>query len=235
MNLSSEKLEISHLFNNIASHYDFLNHFLSFGIDKYWRRKMIHIISHISETKILDVACGTGDCSIEAVKQGAKQVIGIDISDEMLKIATHKAEKKLLSNKLQFISGSALQIPFDNQSFDVVMVAFGVRNFANLEKGLKEIYRVLRKNGIVVILEFSMPTNVFFGWIYRIYFYHILPFFGGVISGNKKAYQYLAQSVTAFPQRDEFLKILSNCGFQSVKKIKLSCGIAHLYLGTVAL
>lgn len=225
------KNEITDLFNNIAPKYDFLNHFLSFGIDKWWRKKAIKTMGNLNHQLVLDVACGTGDFAFEAIKQGAKQVVGIDISQEMLHIAIQKAKKKNLSEKMQFQLGSSHEIPFDNQSFDVATVAFGVRNFAYLEQGLSEIFRVLRENGTAVILEFSMPTNSLFAWIYKIYFFRFLPFIGGLISNNKKAYQYLPQSVASFPKGNDFLNILSNCGFKNREKIKLSFGIAHIYIG----
>lgn len=227
-----EKEGIKELFNKIAPRYDFLNHFLSFGIDKIWRTKAIRLIPDISNCeKILDVACGTGDFSFEAIKQGAKNVIGYDISEEMLKIAEQKAKKRDLLNKINFQLGNSSIFPFENQTFDAVIIAFGVRNFENRNDELKEILRVLKNNGLLLILEFSMPENWFFRTIYKFYFFKILPFFGGLFSGNKKAYQYLPNSVETFPQGDEFLKVLSEIGFKNRQKKRLSFGIAHIYLG----
>lgn len=227
-----KKEGIKELFNKIAPRYDFLNHFLSFGVDKIWRTKAIRLIPDISNCgKILDVACGTGDFSFEAIKQGAKNVMGYDISEEMLKIAEQKAKKRDLLNKINFQLGNSSIFPFENQTFDAVIIAFGVRNFENRNEELKEILRVLKNNGLLLILEFSMPENWFFRTIYKFYFFKILPFFGCLFSGNKKAYQYLPNSVETFPQGDEFLKVLSEIGFKNRQKKRLSFGIAHIYLG----
>ncbi|MDD4847266.1 MAG: bifunctional demethylmenaquinone methyltransferase/2-methoxy-6-polyprenyl-1,4-benzoquinol methylase UbiE [Bacteroidales bacterium] len=230
MQITDVKMDIAHLFDRIAPHYDFLNHFLSFGIDKYWRKKAIRQLSPLKSCYLLDVACGTGDLAFEAIKQGAKQVKGIDISEEMLKIAVKKNNQKFHYDNLSFQQGSSHEIPFPNESFDAVTVAFGVRNFAHLEIGLHEIFRVLKDNATLLILEFSMPENRLMACCYKIYFHRFLPILGGCISGDKKAYQYLPHSVMEFPQGNDFLKILSKIGFSSFRKIKLSCGIAHIYI-----
>lgn len=225
-----EKQNIEHLFNSIAPHYDFLNHFLSFGIDRYWRKRAIQTIPHLEHCTLLDVASGTGDFAIEAIKQGANNVVGIDISEEMLKIAVQKTDKKKLSDRLSFQKESCHHLSFSDQSFDVVTVAFGIRNVEHLEQSLREIYRVLKKNGTVVILEFAIPKNKFIAWIYTVYFFRWLPFVGGLISGEKKAYRYLPASVVEFPQGEDFLKLLRGNGFRNTKKIKLSSGIAYIYM-----
>lgn len=178
----------------------------------------------------MDVACGTGDFSFEAIKQGAKNLVGYDISEEMLKIAEQKAKKRNLSDKFTFILGENNTLPFENQYFDAVIIAFGIRNFENRAQGLNEIFRILKNNGLLLILEFSMPKNRLFRGLYKFYFFKIFPFFGELISGNKKAYQYLPESVETFPQGDEFLKVLSNFGFTKTQKKSLSFEIAHIYL-----
>lgn len=230
MQVSELKMDIAHLFNRIAPKYDFLNHFLSFGIDHYWRKKTIHQLHNISECEILDVACGTGDLSFEAMRQGARKVIGIDISAEMLKIAMQKKEKKYHSSNISFEEGDGSAIPFLEQSFDAVTVAFGIRNFLHVEQGLHEFFRVLKSNGTLLILEFSMPKNSFIAKAYKIYFHRFLPFIGGIISGDRQAYRYLPESVAAFPHGDAFMQLLYKVGFEQVKSIPLSFGIAQIYV-----
>lgn len=232
MQFSEIKMEIAHLFNRIAPHYDFLNHFLSLGIDKSWRRKAIRRLSNISDCEILDVATGTGDFAFEALKQGAKKIVGIDISEEMLKLAIRKNEQKYNSDKVSFQMGSSSEIAFPDESFDAVTVAFGVRNFAQARQSLHEIFRVLKPNGTLLILEFSMPENFLVASIYKIYFHRFLPLIGSWISGDKQAYHYLPDSVAAFPQSDVFMKNLSDVGFVPDENFRLSGGIAHIYKAT---
>lgn len=183
-----------------APKYDLLNHLLSMGIDKSWRKKAMKVVGAGRKDLVLDIACGTGDFSIEALKHGVKRVVGADISENMLAVAREKAKAKGLSDQLDFQFGDSENLTFDSNTFDAVTVAFGVRNFEHLELGLTEMCRVLKPGGKVVILEFSTPEHFPMKQLYNFYFKHILPFVGGVISGNRKAYEYLPASVFAFPQ-----------------------------------
>ena len=201
----AKKEVVQDIFNNIAPKYDLLNHLLSMNIDKGWRRKAMSCIGEQEKGCLLDVACGTGDFSIAAHRAGVKQVTGIDISENMVKIGKKKVGD--------------------------LHLAFGVRNFEHLELGLQEMYRVLKTGGKVIILEFSMPEHFPMKQLYRFYFCHILPTIGGWISGNKGAYTYLPESVMKFPQGETFLQIMRDCGFQHPVRRKLSFGIASLYVG----
>jgi demethylmenaquinone methyltransferase/2-methoxy-6-polyprenyl-1,4-benzoquinol methylase len=227
----ADKRYVSTMFDNIAEKYDFLNHFLSFGVDKYWRRRLVKEIKRCNPQNILDIATGTGDMAIALTKTKAKQIIGIDISKKMLEKGQQKIKKKHLENriKLQYSDGESLE--FDDNFFDAVTVAFGVRNFENIDNGLKEIYRTLKQNGMAAILEFSMPKNFIVRKFYCLYFFYILPFFGKLFSKNKYAYSYLPQSVKTFPKREEFLQRLQAAGFNQVRRISLTFGIAEIYIG----
>ncbi len=230
--LTDKRTAVREMFDSIAWRYDFLNHFLSFGIDRYWRRKAIKIISEFAvNPKILDVATGTGDLAIEAMKINPDKVTGIDISQEMLKIGRDKINKKGLSGKVELISGDSEQIAFPDNSFDVAMVAFGVRNFSDPLKGLSEMRRILLPGGMVMVLEFSKPTTFPFRQIYRFYFLNILPLFGMFFSKDKKAYRYLPDTVMKFPDNQEFVKIMSGAGFRGIKQHKLTFGVASIYTG----
>lgn len=226
----AKKEAVKEIFNDIAPKYDLLNHFLSLNIDKSWRRKAIGYIRQEEKGELLDVACGTGDFSIAAYRAGVRKVTGIDISANMVAIGQKKvAELGLPHITLQ--AGDSEQIEFEDGHFDVVTVAFGVRNFEHLEVGLKEMQRVLKKGGKVIVLEFSMPEYFPMKQFYRFYFRHILPVLGGWISGNKGAYTYLPESVMKFPQGKQFLEILKECGFGQVMQRKLTFGIASIYVG----
>lgn len=218
------------MFDNISSNYDFLNHFLSFGIDNIWRRKTIKIVAENNPKLILDVATGTGDLAFAAQKRiNPDKIIGLDLSNGMLEVGRSKIEKRNLNDKLEFIQGDSENLPFENQYFDTVMVSFGVRNFENLNKGLSEIFRVLKKEGKIVILEFSKPKIFPIKQSYHIYSKFILPVFGSLISKDKSAYHYLPESVAAFPEGDGFLNELKKVGFINLKLNKLSGGIATIY------
>lgn len=218
------------MFDNISSNYDFLNHFLSFGIDNIWRRKTIKIVAENNPKLILDVATGTGDLAFAAQKRiNPDKIIGLDLSNGMLEVGRSKIEKRNLNDKLEFIQGDSENLPFENQYFDTVMVSFGVRNFENLNKGLSEIFRVLKKEGKIVILEFSKPKTFPIKQSYHIYSKFILPVFGSLISKDKSAYHYLPESVAAFPEGDGFLNELKKVGFINLKLNKLSGGIATIY------
>lgn len=227
----AKKEAVQGIFNDIAPSYDRLNHFLSMNIDKKWRRKAIRCLQGNDKEKLLDVACGTGDFSIAASQAGVSQIIGIDISEKMLEIGRKKVKAAGLAAKIDLRYGDSERMEFADETFDAVTVAFGVRNFEHLEIGLKEMYRVLKQEGKVVILEFSMPRHFPMRQLYRFYFRHILPMVGGWISGNKGAYVYLPESVSRFPQGDEFLQILSACGFKRTFQRRLTFGVASLYVG----
>jgi demethylmenaquinone methyltransferase/2-methoxy-6-polyprenyl-1,4-benzoquinol methylase len=230
----AKKENIRRLFNNIAPKYDFLNHLLSFNIDKIWRCKAIKYIKKQNLERVLDIACGTGDFSFLAVKHGAKELIGVDISENMFNIATEKATKKGVSGKVSFRYGDSEQLEFPDGYFSAVIVAFGVRNFENLSLGLSEMYRVLRSGGQVVILEFSRPDIFPMKQLYGFYFKNILPRLGGAISGDKSAYEYLPNSVLFFPQGEEFLELMSCVGFTDLSQKRLTFGISTIYVGAKA-
>ncbi len=228
----SKKKQVEEMFDNISSNYDFLNHFLSFGIDNIWRKKTIKVVSEDNPKLILDVATGTGDLALAAQKAiNPDKIIGLDLSNGMLNIGRTKIEKRKLKEKLEFIQGDSENLPFEDQYFDAVMVSFGVRNFENLNKGISEIFRVLKKNGKIVVLEFSKPKKFPIKQTYFIYSKYFLPLFGSLISKDKSAYHYLPESVEAFPEGPDFLEKLREIGFLNLKLKKLSGGIATIYSG----
>nr|WP_320120590.1 bifunctional demethylmenaquinone methyltransferase/2-methoxy-6-polyprenyl-1,4-benzoquinol methylase UbiE [uncultured Marinifilum sp.] len=227
-----KKAQVALMFNNIARKYDLLNHLLSMGIDKLWRRKAVKLLKPLQPKRILDIATGTGDFALANLKLNPDKVIGIDISTEMLAVGRTKIAKKNLSHKIELFEGDSENIQFKDNSFDAITVAFGVRNFENLEKGLQEMNRVVRPGGKVVVLEFSKPRNFPVKQIYNFYFFRILPFWGKLVSKDASAYTYLPESVDAFPDGEAFLKIYKRCGFVETKQIKLSFGIASIYMGT---
>ena len=228
----SKKKQVEEMFDNISPNYDFLNHFLSFGIDNIWRKKTIKVVSEDNPKLILDVATGTGDLALAAQKAiNPDKIIGLDLSNGMLNIGRVKIEKRKLKEKLEFIQGDSENLPFEDQYFDAVMVSFGVRNFENLNKGISEIYRVLKTNGKIIVLEFSKPKNFPIKQTYFIYSKYILPTFGSLISKDKSAYHYLPESVEAFPEGEDFLEKLREIGFSNLKLQKLSGGIATIYSG----
>lgn len=226
----SKKKQIEKMFDNISAKYDFLNHFLSFGIDHVWRRKTINLIAEKNPEFILDVATGTGDLAFAAEKKlKIKKIVGLDISNGMLEVGREKIKKKSLQSKLEFIQGDSENIPFENDFFDAVMVSFGVRNFENLNKGLKEIIRVLKPSGGIYVLEFSKPKKFPIKQLFYLYSKFILPFLGSLISKDKSAYHYLPASVDAFPEGEEFIHQLRKVGFSSSSFKPLSGGISTLY------
>jgi demethylmenaquinone methyltransferase / 2-methoxy-6-polyprenyl-1,4-benzoquinol methylase len=230
----SKKEQVASMFNNIAQHYDFLNHFLSFGIDKCWRRKAIKEVGKINPKKIIDIATGTGDLAFAALRLKPESIAGIDISEEMLAIAKQKLDKRQTSASIHFEKGDSENISFPDNTFDAATVAFGVRNFEDLDKGLSEINRVLRKGGKLVVLEFSKPRNYLFNKLYRFYSFKIIPFFGKLFSKDDRAYKYLPESVNAFPDGERFLEHMSNVGFNNLTFKPLTFGIATLYTGIKA-
>jgi len=228
---SGKKEQVTAMFNNIANRYDFLNHFLSLGIDKIWRKKAINCLRDISAQHILDVATGTADLAIESMRLKPEQVIGIDISDQMLAVGKQKIKIKKLEHIISLQKGDSENIPFPESFFDAITVAFGVRNFENLEKGLSEMFRVLKPNGRAVILEFSKPFNFPVKQIYTFYFKAILPFVGRIISNDKSAYTYLPDSVMQFPEKEDFINKLKSVGYNDCSYKSLSFGIATIYIG----
>lgn len=232
-NFKSEKrIAVESMFDSIAWRYDFLNHFLSFGIDHLWRRRAIRIIAKsYKNPHILDVATGTGDLAIAAMKLKPKKISGIDISEKMLEIGRTKINKKGMEGTIELLSGDSENIPFPDDTFDVAMVAFGVRNFSDPLKGLCEMKRVIKHDGLIMVLEFSKPSGFPFRPVYNFYFLHILPFFGKLFSKDKAAYNYLPDSVMKFPDNERFLRLLADAGFSNTNQIKLTGGVASIYTG----
>lgn len=225
----SKKEQVSEMFDNISGKYDFLNHFFSAGIDKRWRKKAIGELAELNPKKILDVATGTGDFAFEAMKLNPDKLVGIDISDGMLEVGRKKISARGLEKSMEFKNADSEAIPFSDNQFDAVTVSFGVRNFQNLETGLKEILRVLKPGGKVVILEFSKPKRFPLKQAYFAYFRLIMPTIGKIVSKDKQAYGYLRQSVLAFPEGSEFESILAKLGFRSQKTLPVTGGIASIY------
>lgn len=219
------------MFNSIAGKYDFLNHFLSAGIDIYWRRQAIKLLEANKPRTILDIATGTGDFALEALRLQPEKIIGVDISEGMLAVGREKVAKRNLSHKIELRLGDSENLEFAANSFDAATAAFGVRNFENLAQGLREMHRVLKPGGRVVILEFSKPKSFPFKQVYNFYFKHILPVFGKLISKDPSAYTYLPESVQAFPDGPEFIKILEQVGFKSTQWHPLTFGISSIYTG----
>ncbi len=227
----SKKEQIAGMFDDIAYRYDFLNRFLSGGIDITWRKKLIAQLKELNPQNILDVATGTGDVAIMTHRiLKPRKITGIDISEGMLDIGRKKINKLLLNNEIELIQGDSEAINFPDNSFDAVTVAFGVRNFENLEKGLSEIHRVLRPGGKLAIAEFSKPRGLF-KWFYNIYMNVVATRLGKLFSKNREAYQYLHSSVKAFPEGKTFLHILEQVGFKETTLKRLSLGICTIYCG----
>ena len=225
----SKKLQVAKMFDNIAKSYDFLNHSLSFGMDFYWRKKAISKLTN-NPKKILDVATGTADFAIAATKMKEVQIIGIDISEKMLEIGKNKIKQKGLENLIKLQLADSENLPFESRSFDGITAGFGVRNFENLQLGLSEMCRVLKEGGIAVILEPSKPKAFPVKQIYSAYFHYILPFLGRLISKDNRAYNYLPESVDAFPENEKFIEILKEVGFTKAQHLPLTLGIVSLYI-----
>jgi len=222
------------MFDNISHRYDLLNHLLSLGIDILWRKKAIKLLQHQKPKLILDVATGTGDFAIEALVLNPDKVIGVDISSGMLEFGRKKLRRLKLEEKIELQQGDSEKLQFRDNKFDAVIVAFGVRNFEHLEKGLADMFRVLKPGGNVVIVEFSQPRLFPFKQIFSFYFNTILPRIGKTISNDGSAYTYLPESVMAFPQGEEFLQILNNIGFINTQAVPLTFGISSIYQGSKA-
>jgi len=227
----SKKEEVAQMFNNISARYDFLNHFLSLGIDHIWRRKAVNKLREIQPKRILDLATGTGDFAIALLKLNPTQIIGMDISSGMLDVGKNKMKAKNVSHIIDMQLGDSENMPFEDGYFDAVTVGFGVRNYENLEKGLTEMLRVTLSGGKIVILEFSKPKRFPIKQAFGFYSRFIIPFFGKRISKDEKAYAYLPESVAAFPEGKAFTDILSKLGYKQVDATLVSGGIATIYSG----
>ncbi len=219
------------MFDNISRRYDFLNHFLSLGIDRLWRKKAIKLLQPYHPVLILDVATGTGDFALEAMKIPAATVMGIDISEGMLEKGREKVIARGFSERIDLQPGDSEDMVFENDTFDAITAGFGVRNFEKPEKGLSEMYRVLKKGGVVCVLEFSRPSCFPVKQLYWFYFKAILPLFGRIVSRDRSAYHYLPESVYEFPDGPLFLEKLRDAGFTDVKQKKQTLGIATIYTG----
>lgn len=229
---ASKKEQVAKMFNNISGTYDFLNHFLSLGIDIIWRRKAIRELSSIQPRMILDVATGTGDFAFEAIQiLHPDKVIGVDISEGMLAVAKNKIKERNLGHLFSVQLGDSEGLHFEDNTFDAITVAFGVRNYENLEKGLADMLRVLKPEGKIVILEFSKPKAFPVKQGYNFYFKYITPFFGRLFSKDKKAYTYLPESVAAFPDGTAFTKLMDKVGYKNTKHRPLTFGISAIYTG----
>lgn len=219
------------MFANIAARYDLLNHILSANVDKRWRRLVAKTIAHslpATGARILDVACGTGDLSLTLFETTGASVVGSDFCRPMLEIAARKAASR---GTIPFVEGDALNLPFRNNSFAAVTIGFGLRNLANVEKGLQELYRVLEPNGRVAVLEFSQPVIPGFSLLFRLYFEKLLPLIGGLVSGSRSAYEYLPDSVSRFPNQEALAELMRSVGFEDVQYQNLTGGVAALHLG----
>lgn len=228
---AGKKQQVAEMFNNISKKYDFLNHFLSLGIDILWRKKAIKYLKQDQPKKILDIATGTGDFAIESLVLKPDSVVGVDISEGMLEVGREKMKNKKLDHIIDMQLGDSEKLLFEDNTFDAVIVSFGVRNFENLQKGLTDMNRVLKSGGKAVILEFSKPTSFPFKQIYNFYFKAILPKIGKLISNDNAAYTYLPESVEAFPDGPNFLKVLEAAGFKNTQCKSLTFGISSIYIG----
>ncbi len=230
----AKKEGIRKLFDNIAPDYDRLNHILSLNIDKGWRRKAVReIVDCERPVNVLDVACGTGDFTIEIARKVAagSRVTGIDLSEGMMKIGRVKIAEAGV--EAEMVQGDCEDLPYEEGTFDRISVGFGVRNFEHLELGLREMCRVLKAEGKLVVLELSVPSNGFVRWCYKLYFLKILPAVGGWISGDRGAYEYLPASVLRFPAPEKFMEMMRDAGFKEVKHKSLTLGICRMYIGVI--
>lgn len=227
-----KKEQVTAMFDTISDNYDGLNRVISFGIDIKWRNRVVAILSKKKPENILDIATGTGDLAISLVKTGAKKIIGLDISEGMLNVGKKKITAKKLDHLIEMIIGDSENLPFDNNTFDAVTVAFGVRNFENLEKGLSEIRRVLKPSGTLVILETSMPTKTPYKQGYNFYTKNVLPLIGKIFSKDQSAYRYLCESASVFPYGKKFNNILGEIGFIGMEDKPQTFGVASIYVAT---
>ncbi|MCG8575482.1 MAG: bifunctional demethylmenaquinone methyltransferase/2-methoxy-6-polyprenyl-1,4-benzoquinol methylase UbiE [Flavobacteriales bacterium] len=233
---ASKKEEVAEMFDNISKRYDFLNHFLSMGIDKLWRKRAIKMLRKsmpqgMKPEVILDIATGTGDFALEALKLNPKKVVGLDLSEGMLEVGREKMKKKKVDDIIEMVQGDSENLPFDDNYFDGYTVGFGVRNFENLEAGLGEMLRVLKPGGIGIVLEFSKPKRFPIKQFFGFYSRYIIPGIGKTISKDKSAYSYLPESVAAFPEGKDFESILTKVGYNVIQSRPVSGGIATIYVG----
>ena len=225
----SKKEQVAQMFDNISHRYDFLNNLLSFGIQKGWRKKCVRLLKDKNPKQILDVATGTGDFAIECAKLQPERIVGIDISEGMMKIGNEKIRKLNLDKIISLEKGSAENASYENDSFDAIVIGYGVRNFEDLTKGLTNLLRMLKPGGEIVILEFSYPTNPVIKSLYTFYFSYVTPLIGRIFSKDPRAYSYLTESVKAFPNNQNFVDILSRLHYKDASYRTLSFGIAAIY------
>jgi len=230
----SKKEQVTTMFDAISGTYDSLNRVISFGIDVKWRKKVVELVKEIKPNKILDIATGTGDLAINLVDAKAESIVGLDISPGMLEVGRKKIQEKNLTNIIELVEGDSEALPFDDNTFDAITVAFGVRNFENLDIGLKEILRVLRPAGRFVILETAVPTKTPFKQGYNLYTKNIMPVIGRLFSKDKKAYGYLSESAAAFPFGEALNNILKEIGFINVEDLPQTFGVASIYVASKA-
>jgi demethylmenaquinone methyltransferase/2-methoxy-6-polyprenyl-1,4-benzoquinol methylase len=224
-----KKEQVTQMFDNISGDYDGLNRVISFGIDIKWRKRVVEIVKKSNPGTVLDIATGTGDLAINLAETNATKIVGLDISSGMLEIGKQKINKKSLESKIEMVLGDSENMPFEDDSFDAITVAFGVRNFETLENGLKEIYRVLKPNGTFVILETSVPTKTPYKQGYKFYTKNILPLIGKAFSKDRSAYKYLSESASVFPYGEALNNILRNIGFINVEDFPQTFGVATIY------
>ena len=227
-----KKEQVTQMFDTISENYDGLNRVISFGIDVKWRKRVVEILKKKQPSTILDIATGTGDLAINLTKTGAKKIIGLDISPGMLQVGKEKVKEKQLQDSIEMVVGDSENLQFPEQYFDAVTVAFGVRNFENLEKGLSEIYRVLKPGGTLVVLETSVPAKAPFKQGYRFYCKYLLPAIGRIFSKDKSAYTYLSESAAVFPHGKDFNNILGKIGFIAMENKPQTFGVASIYVAT---
>jgi demethylmenaquinone methyltransferase/2-methoxy-6-polyprenyl-1,4-benzoquinol methylase len=219
------------MFDNIAHRYDFLNHFLSAGIDRRWRKRLVGLLSSSNPSRILDVATGTADLAIAAAAHTKAGITGVDISTGMLRIGNEKLERHGLADRINLLPADSMQLPFADNDFDAVMVAFGVRNFSDLQQGLREMRRVIKPGSRAFILEFSKPRTFPVKQLYAFYFNRLLPSIGRIVSRDRSAYTYLPDSVASFPDGKDFEAVMRSAGFKGITTIQLTFGIASIYIG----
>lgn len=227
-----KKEQVTQMFDNISKSYDGLNRVISFGIDIKWRKRVVAILTKKQPETILDIATGTGDLAINLVETDAKKIIGLDISPGMLEVGKQKIDEKKLTDTIDMIIGDSENLPFDDHTFDAITVAFGVRNFESLEKGLSEIYRTLKKGGTLVVLETSVPTKTPYKQGYAFYTKYVLPAIGKVFSKDRSAYAYLSESASVFPHGEAFNNILQKTGFIAIENKPQTFGVASIYVAT---
>lgn len=227
-----KKEQVTQMFDTISGNYDNLNRVISFGIDKKWRKRVVKLVKRKKPDSVLDIATGTGDLAIAMAETGAQKIIGLDLSPGMLEVGQAKVQEKKLADTIDMVVGDSEKLPFEDASFDAVTVAFGVRNFENLNKGLSEIYRVLKPKGIFVVLETSVPTKFPFKQGYNIYCRYILPLIGKIFSKDQAAYGYLSESASVFPHGKDFNNILGKIGFIGIENMPQTFGVASIYVAT---